>query len=132
LFGFGLLADGGGGGVIVLFCVGVALLSGPVRGFELFKGVLVVIFPGRLGVPFVIAGEPIFGFVVPPLYIGVSGGKENNVVGPYAGGGGGLNLFILSVLTGATWPDRPSYQHQQEQNLLLQINYLLICDEKKK
>jgi hypothetical protein len=54
LFGFGLLADGGGGGVIVLFCVR------PVRGFELFKGVLVVIFPGRLGVPFVIAGEPIF------------------------------------------------------------------------
>jgi hypothetical protein len=49
---------------------------------ELLKdGVLVVIFPGTLGITFVIEAEPIVGFVVPPLYIGVSGGRENSDVG---------------------------------------------------
>jgi len=71
-----------GGGIIVLFCVGVVLFSGLVLVFDLLRdGVLVVIFLGRLGIQFVIEGDPIFGFVVPPLYMGVSGGKENSVVG---------------------------------------------------
>ena len=80
----------------------MVLFSGLVLVFDLLRvGVLVVIFLDRLGIPFVIAGEPIFGFVmagepifgfvmagepifgfvVPPLYIDVSRGRENSVVG---------------------------------------------------
>ena len=102
-----VLVDGSGSVLFVCVGVGIVLLVGPAELGPVMFGATPGLAPVRLtGLPGFTPSDCVgcvgFWFAVPVLHIGVPGGRENSVVGLYAGGGGGLNMFTLLVSTKAS------------------------------